>query len=62
VAEFEVEPGDEDCREEHDEFENVAQDPPTERLLNADEFVAHKLRKHEKRLVEHFAPQMRSKI
>jgi len=62
VAEFEVDPGDEDCRGENDEFENVAQDPPTKRLLNSGELVAHKLRKHTTRLVEHLEPGMRNEI
>ena len=62
MAEFEVEPGDKDCWGENDEFENVAHDPPTERLLDAGEFIAHKLWKHEKRLVEHSGRRTSSKI
>lgn len=40
----------------------MTQNPPTKRLLHTCELVAHKLRKHRTRLVEHLKPGMRNEI
>ena len=52
MADFEPEPSDEDGGRQNDEFDNMAEYPTSERLLNASKFFANKLRNHAKRLVE----------
>lgn len=52
MADFEPEPGDEDGGRQNDEFDYVAENPTTERLLHAGKLFAYKLRNHTKRLVE----------